>query len=98
MSVALHFCSVYMTSIQATQYTILYKWDSEESQMSYLNIIPRVHITNKCTIKVYQSKVLYTINYTLLYLIVYSTCDFQGETMSPLPLDPCMSPRGGGVL
>ena len=34
-----------MTSIQTTQYTItiqsLYKWDSEESQMTYLNLYPK---------------------------------------------------------
>ena len=34
-----------MTSIQATQNTItiqpLYKWDSEESQMTYLNLYPK---------------------------------------------------------
>ena len=35
----------YITSIQATQTTItiqsLYKWDSEESQMTYLNLYPK---------------------------------------------------------
>ena len=34
-----------MTSIQTTQDTItmqpLYKWDSEESQMTYLNLYPK---------------------------------------------------------
>ena len=34
-----------MTSIQTTQNTItiqpLYKWDSEESQMTYLNLYPK---------------------------------------------------------
>ena len=37
-----------MTSIQATQNTItiqpLYKWDSEESQMTYLNLYPNISI------------------------------------------------------
>ena len=37
-----------MTSIQTTQYTItiqsLYKWDSEESQMTYLNLYPNFFI------------------------------------------------------
>ena len=54
-----------MTSIQATQYTILYKWDSEESQMTYLNIIPRVHITNKCSIKVDQSTIYDKLYFTI---------------------------------
>ena len=34
-----------MTNIQTTQYTITiqspYKWDSEESQMTYLNLYPK---------------------------------------------------------
>ena len=37
-----------MTSIQTTQNTItiqpLYKWDSEESQMTYLNLYPNSRI------------------------------------------------------
>ena len=44
-----------MTSIQATQNTIkiqpLYKWDSEESQMTYLNLYPKHKIYNILNVK-----------------------------------------------
>ena len=41
-----------MTSIQTTRNTItiqpLYKWDSEESQMTYLNLYPKSEIFVPC--------------------------------------------------
>ena len=44
-----------MTSIQTTQNTItiqpLYKWDSEESHMTNLNLYPKMHAWKKLSLK-----------------------------------------------